>query len=52
MYYKTKKDATQRVMELKSLLPTSETYSGATLFDANVPQMFELDKSRKSFVFG
>lgn len=28
-------------MELKSLLPTSETYSGATLFDAKAPQMFE-----------
>lgn len=41
-YYKTKKDATQRVMELsKTLLPTSETYSGAILSKAKVPQMFE-----------
>ena len=41
-YYKTKKDAAQRVMELKkSLLPTSETYSGAILSDAKIPQMFE-----------
>lgn len=41
-YYKTKKDATQRVMELsKTLLPTSETYSGAILSDVKVPQMFE-----------
>lgn len=44
-YYKTKKDATQRVMELKkSLLPTSETYSGAILSDTKIPQIFELPK--------
>ena len=44
-YYKTKKDAAQRVMELKSsLLPTSETYSGAILSDTKIPQIFELPK--------
>ncbi|MBO7202104.1 MAG: hypothetical protein J6V30_01010, partial [Paludibacteraceae bacterium] len=46
-YYKTKKDATQRVMELKSLLPTSETYSGAILSDAKIPQMFEISKQEE-----
>ena len=41
-FYKTRKDATQRVMDIeKSLLPTSETYSGAILSDAKIPQMFE-----------
>lgn len=44
-YYKTKKDATQRVMELSdSLLLTSETYSGAILSGAKIPQMFEITK--------
>ena len=44
-YYKTKKDAAQRVMKLKSsLLPTSETYSGAILSDTKIPQIFELPK--------
>lgn len=38
-FYKTKKDATQRVMELrKSLLLTSETYSGSILSDESVSQ--------------
>lgn len=42
-FYKSKKDASQRVMDIdKSLLPTSETYSGAILSDANIPQMFEI----------
>ena len=41
-FYKTRKDASQRVMDIeKSLLPTSETYFGAILSDANIPQMFE-----------
>lgn len=41
-FYKTRKDATQRVMDIeKSLLPTSETYSGAILSNAKIPQMFE-----------
>ena len=49
-YYKTKKDAAQRVMELKSsLLPTSETYSGAILSDTKVPQIFELPKVSAQF---
>lgn len=44
-YYKTKKDAAQRVMKLKSsLLPTSETYSGAILSETKIPQIFELPK--------
>ncbi len=44
-YYKTKKDAAQRVMELnKTLLPTSETYSGAILSGTKIPQIFELPK--------
>ena len=41
-YYKTKKGATQRVMELESLLSTSETYSGATLSDAKIPILFDI----------
>ena len=41
-YYKTKKGATQRVMELESLLPTSETYSGATLSNAKIPKLFDV----------
>ena len=41
-FYKTRKDATQRVMDIeKSLLLTSETYSDAVLSDAKIPQMFE-----------
>lgn len=41
-FYKTRKDASQRVMDIeKSLLPTSETYFGAILSDAKIPQMFE-----------
>ena len=49
-YYKTKKDAAQRVMELKSsLLPTSETYSGAILSDTKIPQIFELPKGSAKF---
>ena len=49
-YYKTKKDAAQRVMELKSsLLPTSETYSGAILSDTKIPQIFELPKVSAQF---
>lgn len=40
--YKTRKDASQRVMDIeKSLLPTSETYFGAILSDAKIPQIFE-----------
>ncbi|MGN0207170.1 MAG: LPD23 domain-containing protein [Muribaculaceae bacterium] len=40
--YKTRKDATQRVMDIeKSLLPTSETYSGAILSDAKIPRIFD-----------
>jgi hypothetical protein len=36
-------------MELKkSLLPTSETYSGAILSDAKIPQIFELPKIEAS----
>ena len=41
-YYKTEKGATQRVMELESLLSTSETYSGATLSDAKIPILFDI----------
>lgn len=43
-FYKTRKDATQRVMDIKkSLLPTSETYFGAILSDdAKLPKFFEL----------
>ena len=41
-FYKTRKDASQRVMDIeKSLLSTSETYFGAILSDAKIPQMFE-----------
>ena len=41
-FYKTRKDASQRIMDLKkSLFPTSETYFGAILSDAKIPQMFE-----------
>lgn len=41
-FYKTRKDASQRVMDIdKSLLPTSETYFSAILSDANIPQIFE-----------
>ena len=41
-FYKTRKDASQRVMDIdKSLLPTSETYFGAILSEANIPQMVE-----------
>ena len=56
-YYKTKKDAAQRVMELEnSLLPTSETYSGAILSDTKIPKIFEPtndsnEKSRFRVVF-
>lgn len=39
--YKTKKGVSQRVMDLQSLLPTSGTYSEATLRDANIPKLFE-----------
>lgn len=43
-FYKTRKDATQRAMDIKkSLLPTSGTYFGAILSaDAKLPQFFEL----------
>lgn len=43
-FYKTRKDAAQRVMDIKkSLLPTSETYFGAILSeDAKLPKFFEL----------
>ncbi len=42
-FYKTRKDALQRVMDIeKSLLPTSETYFGAILSDAKIPKLFEL----------
>ena len=42
-YYKTKKGVSQRVMELKSLLPTSKTYSGATLnSNAKIPKLFDI----------
>ena len=42
MFYKTRKDASQRVMDIeKSLLPTSETYFGAILSDTKIPQMLE-----------
>ena len=40
----------RRVMELKnshSLLPTSETYSGAFLSDAKIPQLFEIPRLSK-----
>ena len=41
-FYKTRKDATQRIMDLKkSLFPTSETNFGAILSDTKIPQMFE-----------
>ena len=41
-FYKTRKDASQRVMDIeKSLLPTSETYFGAILSGAKIPQMFK-----------
>ncbi|MDR0430220.1 MAG: hypothetical protein LBH58_07070, partial [Tannerellaceae bacterium] len=43
-FYNTKKGSDQRVMELKSLLPTSETYSGASLSGTNVPQLFQTPK--------
>ena len=44
-FYKTKKDAAQRVMDIeKSLLLTSETYSGAILSDTNIPQIFDNSK--------
>lgn len=49
-FYKTRKDATQRVMDIeKSLLPTSETYSGAILSDAKIPQMFESASVEEDF---
>ena len=47
-YYKTKKGATQRVMELESLLSTSETYSGATLSDAKIPILFDIANEPKT----
>lgn len=41
-FYKTRKDASQRIMDLKkSLFLTSETNSGAILSDAKIPQIFE-----------
>ena len=42
-FYNTKKEATQRVMEIEqSLLPTSVTYSGATPSSgAKIPKLFE-----------
>jgi hypothetical protein len=43
-FFKTKKGITQRVMELQksnSLLPTSETYFGASLFLTTIPVMLE-----------
>ncbi len=49
-FYKTRKDATQRVMDIeKSLLPTSETYSGAILSAAKIPQMFESTSIEEDF---
>lgn len=49
-FYKTRKDATQRVMDIKkSLLPTSETYFGAILSDdAKLPKFFELSTDREA----
>ena len=46
-FYKTKKDSSQRVMDIRnSLLPTSVTYSGASLSsDAKIPQLFEIRNS-------
>ncbi|MDR3142355.1 MAG: hypothetical protein LBU37_11625 [Tannerellaceae bacterium] len=44
-FYNTKKGIDRRVVELKdSLLPTSETYSGASLSDTKVPQLFDNPK--------
>lgn len=45
-YYHSKKGASQRVMEIsRSLLPTSVTYSGATLSSAaKIPNLFETYK--------
>ena len=45
--YNTKKEASQRVMEIKrSLLPTSVTYSGATpSLDAKIPTLFEINNN-------
>ena len=49
-FYKTRKDATQRIMDLKkSLFPTSETNSGAILSDAKIPQMFETTSVEERF---
>ena len=49
-FYNTKKGINRRVMELEnseSLLPTSETYSGAFLSDAKIPQLFEIPRLSK-----
>ena len=50
-FYKTRKDAAQRVMEINnSLLPTSGTYFGAILSDAKIPKIFDLPNiQRDSF---
>lgn len=48
-FYKTRKDAAQRVMEINnSLLPTSETYFGAILSDAKIPKIFDLPNTQSN----
>ena len=49
-FYKTRKDAAQRVVDIeKSLLLTSETYSGAILSNAKIPQMFDAANTEEDF---
>ena len=48
-FYKTRKDAAQRVMEINnSLLPTSGTYFGAILSDAKIPKIFDLPNTQSN----
>ena len=45
-------DAAQRVIELNnSLLPTSETYSGAILSSAKISQIFEIPQKKFKEIF-
>jgi hypothetical protein len=34
-------------MEIRSLLPTSKTYSGASLHGAKIPKLFEIAKENE-----
>ena len=41
-YYKTKKGVSRRVMDIKSLLSTSKTYSDTTFSGAKIPHIFDI----------